>query len=137
MTILRSGGLSHPSQHIQIKKVPVGDWPHLRAPPWAEPTRPLAVSILMASRTAVRLIFSSDERIPSFGRPSLALKRPETIWCPRRFTSSTVMFPEPKAPNALLAVGMSLLAYGLIPQLPSFLQVHLSGVSSRLQTLLH
>jgi hypothetical protein len=46
-----------------------------------------------------------------------------------------VMFPEPKAPNALLAVGMSLLAYGLIPQLSSFLQVHLGGVSSRLQTL--
>src|ERR1700722_803977 len=101
-----------------------------------EPTRPLAVSILMASRTAVRLIFSSDERTPSFGRPSIALKRPETIWCPRRFTSSTVIFPEPKAPNALSAVGMSLLAYGLIPQSSSFLQVHLGGVLSQLQTLL-
>ena len=27
--------LSQPSQHIGIKKVPIGDWPHLRAPPRA------------------------------------------------------------------------------------------------------
>jgi hypothetical protein len=34
-------------------------------------------------------------------------------------------------------VGMSLLAYGLIPQSSSFLQVHLGGVLSQLQTLLN
>src|SRR5271169_3833056 len=26
------GALTQPSQHIRIKKVPIGDWPHLRAP---------------------------------------------------------------------------------------------------------
>jgi hypothetical protein len=46
------------------------------------------------------------------------------------------MFPEPKLPNALLAVGMSLLAYGLIPQSSSFPHVHLGGVSSRLPNLI-
>jgi hypothetical protein len=47
-----------------------------------------------------------------------------------------VMFPEPKAPNALLAVGISLLAYGLITQSPSFQQVHPAAFHPGFQTLL-
>src|SRR6202789_2552336 len=137
MTILRSGGLSRSHLSTSESRRFQSETGRTSVPRRGrEPTRPLAVSILMASRTDVRLILSSDERTPSFGRPSLALKRPETISCPRRFTSSTVMLPEPKAPNALSAVGMSLLAYGLIPKSSSFPQVRLGGVSSRLQTLL-
>src|ERR1700734_2354155 len=137
MTILRSGGLSRSHLNTSESRRFQSETGRTSVPRRGrEPTRPLAVSILMASRTAVRLIFSSDERTPSFGRPSMALKRPETIWCPRRFTSSTVMFPEPKAPNALLGVGISLLAYGLIPQSPSFHQIHPAASHQGIQTLL-
>jgi hypothetical protein len=128
MTILRSGGLCRSHLSTSESRRFQSETGRTSVPRRGrEPTRPLAVSILMASRTAVRLILSSDDRAPSFGRLSLALKRPETISRPRRFTSSTVMFPEPKLPNARSALGMSLLAYGLIPRSSSVPQVPRGG----------